>query len=32
MTAATKKILSREALRQQAEVWRKAGEPMILTN
>ena len=32
MTAVTKKILSRESLREQAEVWRNAGEPIILTN
>jgi rfaE bifunctional protein nucleotidyltransferase chain/domain len=32
MTSAPKKILSREALRHQAEAWRNAGEQIILTN
>src|SRR4051794_11276400 len=32
MTAETKKILSRQELRDRAEAWRKAGEQIILAN
>lgn len=32
MTVAPKKLMSREALRQQAEAWRNSGEEIILTN
>lgn len=32
MTVASKKLMSREALRHQAEVWRNSGEEIILTN
>jgi rfaE bifunctional protein nucleotidyltransferase chain/domain len=32
MTVASKKLMSREALRHQAEAWRNSGEQIILTN
>jgi D-glycero-beta-D-manno-heptose 1-phosphate adenylyltransferase len=32
MKSVPKKVLSREALQLQAEAWRNAGEPIILTN